>query len=216
MNVTILGTGYVGLTTGACLAYLGHQVTCVDPDAKKIDALERGEMPFFEPHLAELVADARENLTFTTDYAQAIPEAQVIFIAVGTPPGANGAPDLRYLEVGRARHRRGSGRHFTVVVNKSTVPIGSGNWVDSLVRDAFQKRTGTQARRALLRWRRIPNFCAKVRPCTTACIPIAWWWAADEPQTAEVLYTLYRPILEQSFQRALLPAAAGSGSRPCR
>src|SRR5580692_12193282 len=98
MIVTILGTGYVGLTTGACLAYLGHQVYCVDADPKKIEALERGEMPFFEPHLADLVADARANLCFTMDYARAIPDAQVIFIAVGTPPGIAGAPDLRYLE----------------------------------------------------------------------------------------------------------------------
>ena len=122
MNVTILGTGYVGLTTGACLAYLGHLVHCVDADPKKIEALGRGEMPFFEPHLADLVGDARDNLRFTTDYAQAIPEAQVIFIAVGTPPGPGGAPDLRYLE--DAAHGIGEnlGAHFTVIVNKSTVP----------------------------------------------------------------------------------------------
>ena len=106
MNVAILGTGYVGLTTGACLAYLGHQVYCVDADQKKIEALERGEMPFFEPHLAEIVADARENLHFATDYSQAIPTAQVIFIAVGTPPGPGGGPDLRYLEAAA----RGIGR----------------------------------------------------------------------------------------------------------
>lgn len=105
MNVTILGTGYVGLTTGACLAYLGHRVTCVDPDAKKIDALERGEMPFFEPHLAELVADARESLTFTTDYARAIPEAQVIFIAVGDSARGERRSGLALPGVGGSGHR---------------------------------------------------------------------------------------------------------------
>src|SRR5580700_6785967 len=99
MNVSIIGTGYVGLTTGACLAFLGHKVTCVDSDAAKVVMLENGEVPFHEPFLAELVADARANLKFTTDYAQAIPEAQVIFIAVGTPPGGrNGSPDLKYLQ----------------------------------------------------------------------------------------------------------------------
>ena len=98
MNVAILGTGYVGLTTGACLAYLGHQVTCVDPAAEKIGALQRGEVPFHEPHLEDLLALARRNLKFTMDYAEAIPDAQVVFIAVGTPPGAGGAPDLRYLQ----------------------------------------------------------------------------------------------------------------------
>ncbi|MEO7143668.1 MAG: UDP-glucose 6-dehydrogenase, partial [Bryobacteraceae bacterium] len=145
MNVTILGTGYVGLTTGACLAFLGHKVTCVDVIEQKIAMLERGEAPFHEPHLADLLAEARCNLKFTTDYAQAIPGAQAIFIAVGTPPGPNGAPDLHYLEAAA----RGVGEHlghgFTVVVNKSTVPIGSGNWVGSLVRDALEGHSGRKA-----------------------------------------------------------------------
>ena len=98
MNVSIIGTGYVGLTTGACLAFLGHRVTCVDSDAEKIAALGRGEAPFYEPYLEEILAEAKPNLSFTTDYAEAIPGSQVVFIAVGTPPGANGAPDLKYLE----------------------------------------------------------------------------------------------------------------------
>src|SRR5882757_2017102 len=98
LNVAIIGTGYVGLTTGVCLAFLGHKVVCVDAELKKVDSLKRGEVPFFEPHLAELVAVARGNLSYTTDYAQAIPTAEVIFIAVGTPTGVAGAPDLQYLE----------------------------------------------------------------------------------------------------------------------
>ncbi len=198
MNVTILGTGYVGLTTGACLAYLGHRVTCVDPDAKKIDALAQGEMPFFEPHLGELVADARESLEFTTDYAQAIPEAQVIFIAVGTPPGANGAPDLRYLESAARGIGERLGDHFTVVVNKSTVPIGSGNWVDSLVRDAFQRRTDAKPGSSFAVASN-PEFLREGSALHDSLYPDRVVVGADEPQTAEVLYTLYRPILEQSF-----------------
>ena len=98
MNVSIIGTGYVGLTTGACLAYLGHQVTCVDSDERKVNELHHGKIPFYEPHMAELVAEARQNLCFTTQYADAIPKAQVVFIAVGTPSAPNGSPDLRYLE----------------------------------------------------------------------------------------------------------------------
>ena len=125
MNVSILGTGYVGLTTGACLAFLGHKVTCADADARKIEMLEEGKVPFHEPFLPELLQEARCNLRFTTDYAHAVPGSQVIFIAVGTPPGQNGAPDLTYLQAAA----RGIGEHltegFTVVVNKSTVPIGS-------------------------------------------------------------------------------------------
>src|SRR5262249_35565555 len=145
VNVTILGTGYVGLTTGVCLAFLGHKVTCADADPRKIATLEDGAVPFHEPWLAELLDEARCNLKFTTDYAHAVPGAQVIFIAVGTPPGPSGAPDLKYLQSAAG----GIGEHmdsdFTVVVNKSTVPIGSGNWVGSLVREAVEKRGGRKS-----------------------------------------------------------------------
>src|ERR1039457_2706613 len=125
MNVCIIGTGYVGLTTGACLAYLGHQVTCVDSDSGKIETLCSGRIPIYEPFLTELVAEARANLRFTTNYAEGVPGAEVIFIAVGTPPSPGGGPDLKYLRAAA----QGIGEHFdgqfTVVVNKSTVPIGT-------------------------------------------------------------------------------------------
>ena len=198
MNVTIIGTGYVGLTTGACLAYLGHRVTCVDAEPKKIEALCRGEMPFFEPHLMELVEDARQNLQFTTDYDGAIPQAQVIFIAVGTPPGANGAPDLRYLEAAARGIGENLGGHFTVIVNKSTVPIGSGNWVDSLVRDAFQRRNGSTPGRGFAVASN-PEFLREGSALHDSLYPDRVVVGADDEQTAEVLYTLYRPVLEQSF-----------------
>jgi UDPglucose 6-dehydrogenase len=198
VNVTILGTGYVGLTTGACLAFLGHKVTCADSDAGKIAMLENGEVPFHEPHLAELVAEARANLNFTTDYAHAIPSAQVIFIAVGTPPGRNGSPDLKYLQSAA----RGIGEHlsgnFTVVVNKSTVPIGSGNWVGSLVRDAFEQRTGQKAQ-GIFAVASNPEFLREGSALQDTLYPDRVVVGADEAQTAEVLYTLYRPILDQTF-----------------
>ncbi len=92
----------------------------------KIQALERGDMPFFEPHLDEVTADARPNLSLTTEYARAIPNAHVIFIAVGTPPGVGGAPDLSYLQAAARGVGENLGDHFTVIINKSTVPIGSG------------------------------------------------------------------------------------------
>lgn len=155
-------------------------------------------MPFFEPHLAELVADARENLQFTTDYAHAIPEAQVIFIAVGTPPGPHGAPDLRYLEAAARGIGERLGDHFTVVVNKSTVPIGSGNWVDSLVRDAFHRRADMKPS-ASFAVASNPEFLREGSALHDSLYPDRVVVGADEPQTAEVLYTLYRPILEQSF-----------------
>jgi len=145
MKVSIIGTGYVGLTTGVCLGFLGHKVSCIDTDVKKIDLLRSGKTPIFEPFLTELMAAAQPNLQFCTDYAGAVKDADVIFIAVGTPPSPDGSPDLRYL----SEAARGIGKHydgdFLVVVNKSTVPIGSGNWVGSLVRESFEQQHGHKA-----------------------------------------------------------------------
>ena len=93
MRVCIIGTGYVGLTTGACLAFLGHRVTCIDSDAKKVAMLVAGESPIYEPNLPELLAEAAPNLRFTTDDGQGVPDAEVIFIAVGPPPTPSGSPD---------------------------------------------------------------------------------------------------------------------------
>ena len=143
MRVAIIGTGYVGLTTGVCLAFIGHSVYCLDTDRSKIDALKAGKIPIYEPNLDELMKEAQHNLHFTTSYAEAIPDADVVFIAVGTPPTPSGAPNLEYL----SQAARCIGQHvnggFTVVVNKSTVPIGSGNWVDSLLRE-FERAAFTE------------------------------------------------------------------------
>src|SRR5579862_5456030 len=145
MKVSIIGTGYVGLTTGVCLGFLGHKVTCIDSDQKKIGMLQAGKTPIYEPFLTDLMAAASQNLQFCTEYAGAVKDACVIFIAVGTPPSPNGSPDLRYLSAAA----RGIGENFdgdfTVVVNKSTVPIGSGNWVGSLVREAYEQKHGCKA-----------------------------------------------------------------------
>jgi UDPglucose 6-dehydrogenase len=197
MNVAILGTGYVGLTTGACLAYLGHQVTCVDPDANKIGALQRGEVPFHEPHLEELLVAAGPNLKFTMDYSEAIPDAQVVFIAVGTPPGVGGAPDLRYLQAAAEGVGERLGPHFTVIVNKSTVPIGSGNWVGALVRDAAERRGRGKDCFAVAS---NPEFLREGSALLDSLYPDRVVIGVDDPRTAEVLYTLYRPILDQTFQ----------------
>src|SRR5271170_1377095 len=100
MRVTVIGTGYVGTVTGACLAYLGHRVTCVDLDQDKIAKLQRGEMPIYEPHLAELLQDAavRGGIDFSTELAPAAAASDIIFIAVGTPPRPSGEANLSYLE----------------------------------------------------------------------------------------------------------------------
>lgn len=197
MNVAIIGTGYVGLTTGACLALLDHQVICVDVDPDKVQALHRGEMPFYEPHLSEVVADAGRNLTFTTVYSEAIPQAQVIFIAVGTPPGANGNPDLRYLESAAKSIGQNLGPHFTVIVNKSTVPIGSGVWVDSLLRDAFERNGSNSSGSFCVASN--PEFLREGSALHDSLYPDRVVIGTSMSEAAQVLYTLYRPLLEQSF-----------------
>src|SRR5690348_6205188 len=138
MRVTVIGTGYVGTVTGACLAYLGHHVTCVDTDDAKIARLQKGESPIYEPHLEELIglAAARGGIDFRTEVGPAVAESDVIFIAVGTPPLPSGEANLEYLEA--AANSIGAamdGSKFRVVVNKSTVPVGSGNLVETLVRE---------------------------------------------------------------------------------
>ena len=97
MKVCVVGTGYVGLTTGVSLAFLGHDVTCVDLDQAKVDMLRGGKCPIYEPGMEDLLAEAVQNLTFTTSYEDAVPGADVVFVAVQTPSAEDGSPDLRYL-----------------------------------------------------------------------------------------------------------------------
>ena len=126
MKLAVVGTGYVGLVVGACFAENGNDVICVDSDAAKIDSLQQGRLPIYEPGLAELVArnGAEQRLRFTTELAPAVASAQVVFIAVGTPPGEDGSADLTHvLAVGRDLAHAITG--YTVIVTKSTVPVGT-------------------------------------------------------------------------------------------
>jgi len=137
MRVAMIGSGYVGLVSGACFADFGHVVTCVDKDAGKIAALQRGEMPIFEPGLAELVADNVEaqRLAFTKDLRKAVSEADAVFIAVGTPSRrGDGHADLTYVYEA-AREIAESLDGYTVLVTKSTVPVGTGDEVERIVRE---------------------------------------------------------------------------------
>jgi UDPglucose 6-dehydrogenase len=134
----MIGTGYVGLVSGACFADFGHQVTCVDKDAKKIAALERGEIPIFEPGLDMLVANnvKARRLDFATDLSVPVAEADAVFIAVGTPSRrGDGHADLTFVYAA-AREIASALSGFTVVVNKSTVPVGTGDEVERLIREA--------------------------------------------------------------------------------
>lgn len=138
MNVAIIGTGYVGLVSGACLAELGHHVSCVDVDPAKIEKLRQGVMPIFEPGLEELVKRnvANGRLKFTTDYTQAVPEAEFVSIAVGTPSAEDGSADMQYVYAAAEM----IGKHlkrYTVVADKSTVPVGTSERVAEIIRGQF-------------------------------------------------------------------------------
>lgn len=136
MHIAVIGTGYVGLVTGACFAEFGVDVTCVDIDSAKIGRLLGGEMPIYEPGLEQLVTKNTQSgrLKFTTDIKQAVEQALVIFLAVGTPPKSDGSPDLSFVEAAArsvAEHMNG----YKVIVTKSTVPIGTGEYLRKLIRE---------------------------------------------------------------------------------
>ena len=145
MNITVIGTGYVGLVTGACLAEMGNSVICVDNDPAKIDGLRNGRLPIYEPGLEQLVHDnaAVERLQFTTDIDRGIDHGEVIFIAVGTPPREDGSADLQHVlavaqSIGMAIGTRIDG--YRVVATKSTVPVGTAEKVQAVIERAIKKR----------------------------------------------------------------------------
>src|SRR5690348_12317186 len=141
MKVVIAGSGYVGLVTGACLADIGVDVCCIDIDQQKIDNLQKGILPIFEPGLEDIIQRnvKSKRLHFSTSIADHIKDAGAIFIAVGTPPGEDGSADMRYVlsvadSIGQYLE------DYTVVVTKSTVPVGSSEKVRAAIRQSLEKR----------------------------------------------------------------------------
>ena len=147
MKVCVIGTGYVGLVTGACLAELGHDVVCVDNNEAKVAGLKQGIIPIYEPGLAELVTKNGQTgrLGFTTSLPEGVRGSEVVFITVGTPPQPNGEADLSYVEA-VARGIGASLDGYKVIVNKSTVPVGCGDWVAMLVREGIAAARAAEAR----------------------------------------------------------------------
>jgi UDPglucose 6-dehydrogenase len=141
MKLAIVGTGYVGLVTGACFAEMGHRVTCVDIDAEKVAKLKEGCIPIYEPGLKPIVLRNHEEgrLLFTTSLAEAMVDTEIVFIAVGTPPGEDGSADLKYV-IGVADEIGTNLSEYAVVVTKSTVPVGTAEKVAAAIRQALDKR----------------------------------------------------------------------------
>jgi UDPglucose 6-dehydrogenase len=215
MNVVVVGTGYVGLTTGVALAYLGNQVTCLDIDPEKIATLNNNQVPIYEPGLPELLEISRANLHFTASYDEAgIGSCDVVFIAVGTPSLPDGNADLTYVKAAADALGSRLDHAFTVVVNKSTVPIGSGNWVGTLLRDAYVRSKGSQpdGKYAVAS---NPEFLRQGSALLDTLYPDRVVIGSEEPRAIDTLTNLYRPILNQDFPPpAHLPRPDGLSAIP--
>jgi UDPglucose 6-dehydrogenase len=203
MHIAVVGTGYVGLVTGACFAEFGVDVTCVDVDAEKIERLSAGIMPIYEPGLEPLVTKNVQSgrLRFTTDVKQAVEQALVVFLAVGTPPREDGSPDLSFVETA-VRSVAEFMNGYKVIVTKSTVPIGTGEYLRRLIREHQRSRVnfGVVSNPEFLReGAAINDF---MRPDRVVI------GSADEEAVA-IMRDLYRPLylIEAPFVVTSLEAA---------
>ncbi|MBW4669614.1 MAG: UDP-glucose/GDP-mannose dehydrogenase family protein [Cyanomargarita calcarea GSE-NOS-MK-12-04C] len=145
MRVCVIGTGYVGLVTGACLAHIGHDVICIDNNEEKVKLMKSGQSPIFEPGLSEIMQSAIQSgkVQFSSDIAAGVAHGEILFIAVGTPPLPTGESDTRYVEAVARSIGANLDGGYKVIVNKSTVPIGSGDWVRMIVLDGIAERQKT-------------------------------------------------------------------------
>lgn len=203
MHISVIGTGYVGLVTGACFAEFGVNVVCMDSDTRRIASLEKGEVPFYEPGIKELVAKGlRENrLTFTTDIAKAVDQALVIFIAVGTPPRGDGFADLSYVEevgCGIARNMKG----YKVIVTKSTVPVGTGETLRAVIKEHQSEAFGFDIVAN-------PEFLREGSAIEDFLRPNRVVLGTDSEQAVAIMKDLYRPLylIETPFVVTDIPTA---------
>ncbi|MGU3547118.1 UDP-glucose dehydrogenase family protein, partial [Methylobacterium sp. A52T] len=188
MNITMVGSGYVGLVSGACFADFGHTVVCVDNNRGRIDALNAGRMPIYEPGLEALVAEnvRQDRLSFITDLEAAVGQADAVFIAVGTPSRrGDGFADLSYVYAA-ARSIARALRGFTVVVTKSTVPVGTGDEVERIIRE-----TNPEAQFAVVS---NPEFLREGAAIADFKRPDRIVVGTDEPRAVAVMEQIYRPL----------------------
>ncbi len=192
MKITVVGTGYVGLVTGTCFAETGLDVVCMDIDAGKINNLNRGKIPIFEPGLDRLVAKNLESkrLIFTTDYRQALTETDAVFIAVGTPPGEDGSADLKYvLEVARQIGRLIT--EYIVVVTKSTVPVGTAEKVREAIQEVLNQRKADIPFDVASN----PEFLKEGNAIDDFLKPDRIVIGTDSPRAEKIMKRMYNPFL---------------------
>ena len=203
MKITIIGTGYVGLVTAGCLADLGNDVLCVDVDAARIEMLHSGRIPIYEPGLEQLVRNnaAAGRLRFTTDPAEGVAHGNVQMIAVGTPAGPDGAADMRYVMAAA----RAIGRHMTqyrVIVNKSTVPVGTAERVHAVISEELKGR-GVDVPYAVVS---NPEFLKEGAAVSDFIRPDRIIVGASDPQAIQVMRELYGPVLRNRDRMLLMDA----------
>ena len=197
MNIAIVGTGYVGLVSGTCFAEMGAHVTCVDVDAQKIEKLKNGIMPIYEPGLEELVKRnvGFERLQFTTDLTEVLDDVEVVFSAVGTPPDEDGSADLKYvLAVARQ-----FGQHinkYTILVTKSTVPVGTAKKVKAAIQEELDKR-GVDVPFDVAS---NPEFLKEGAAIKDFMSPDRVVVGTESEKAKEVMTRLYRPLMLQNFR----------------
>lgn len=207
-RVAIIGTGYVGLTTGLTLGYLGYPVVCFDIDAGKIDALNQGQLPAHEPFAGQMLRAVAARMSYTSD-PSALADADIVFIAVNTPSAEDGTANLEYVRSAAATIGREMRRPYVVAVNKSTVPVGSASLVDDEIRRSFcQTHGGTPDGR--LDVASNPEFLREGSALHDSLYPDRIVVGADSGRAAEVMRRLYAPLLEQNFEApAFLPRPVG-------
>jgi len=209
-NVGVVGAGYVGLVTAACLSHIGHEVTCLDRNEERVADLKEGRIPIYEPHLEELVSEcsSQGRLQFTTDLAGVAQRADILFIAVDTPQAQDGSADLSSVKavaqsVGQALAKIGTKRdHPLVVVNKSTVPVGSGDYVSMLIEEgASEEGNGAVDYQVVSN----PEFLREGSALYDSLFPDRIVLGSDEREALDTMRALYRPILEQTFPAPIDP-----------
>ncbi len=197
MNIAIVGTGYVGLVSGTCFAEVGNHVTCVDVDAAKIDKLKNGEIPIYEPGLDELVKRNVEygRLKFTTDLTEVLDDVEVVFSAVGTPPDEDGSADLQYV-LAVARQFGQNIKKYTILVTKSTVPVGTANKVKAAILEELDKRGVTVPFDVASN----PEFLKEGAALKDFMSPDRVVVGTESSRAREVMEKLYKPFLLQNFR----------------
>lgn len=198
MKVAVVGAGNVGLATTAALAWVGHEVTCVEADPRRVELLNSGAVPFHEPHLPELLSLVRDRVRFTPSYEEALAGSRVAFVCVGTPQLPDGSPDLSQLRAAACSLGEHLNSEPLVVATKSTAPIGNGSWVAMLVRDAYRRRNGPFTPPFAVA--STPEFLREGSALHDALYPDRVVVGTDEPWALEVLRELLDPIVNQTFE----------------